>query len=316
MKRRVVLAALVAATLLSACGGPKSKLDISMRGVNITVPRLLTPAIDLVPFAPVPLDLPPIPDVSSLLPDGNKTPTKPACPAADPLDAPALTSTADAQGPPAVNTYTQTVIGGFSDKTKVGTIAGTATVAIQKLPSASNSLGQRVDAWSVQRTDAANKSQSVEVYQFVQPHPSPAATASGVYLVGMAWTDPIRGTLSFEPVGNGLFILPNPVVQAANAAQYVGVATDPSSLTTLALTRNITGRKRVDLCGELVDTFTVTMTGALTSPKLHHQVAWTQQIATAYGAANVEETLALTTPIAGFNWIRTARNTAVPMALR
>lgn len=316
MKRRVVLAAVVAATLLSACGGPKSKLDISMRGVNITVPRLLTPAIDLVPFAPVPVDLPPIPDVSSLLPDVTKAPTKPVCGVADPLDAPALTSTADAQGPPAADTFTQSILGGFADRTKVGTIAGSATVAIQKLPSASNSLGQRVDGWSVQRTDRANKSQSVEVYQFVHSNPSPAATASGVYLVGMAWTDPIRGTLSFEPVGNGLFILPNPVVQAANPVQYVGAATDPSSLTTLALTRNVTGRKRVDLCGELVDTFTVTMTGALTSPKATRQVSWTQQIATAYGAANVEETLVLSSPVAGFSWIRTARNTAAPKAFR
>ena len=32
-------------------------------------------------------------------------------------------------------------------------------------------------------------------------------------------------------------------------ARYVGVATDPASLTTMALVRNVTGRARVDLCG-------------------------------------------------------------------
>lgn len=314
MNRRLALALLVAASLLSACG-PKSKLDLDLRGVSITVPRILTPAIDLVPEAPVPLDLPPIPPVVSLLPGPTTPPPKVACATAGPLDAPALAPRQDVPGPPMVNTFIQATIGAFASSAKSGSLAGSVTTSVAKLPTTTNSAGQKVDAWLVQRMDLARDELSVEAYQFVHSDPSPLATASGVYLVGLAWKDPIRGDLVFQPTGNGLFILPNPVAQASSPAQYAGVATDPSSLTTLALVRNVTGKKRVDLCGELVDTFTVSMTGVLTSPKVQRQVAWTQQIATAYGAADVEATLSLASPVEGFNWVRTTRNTAAPKEL-
>lgn len=312
--KRLALCLVVAASLLSACG-PKSKLDLDLRGVSITVPRILTPAIDLVPETPVPIDLPPIPPVESLLPGPTSPPTKPACPVADPLDAPALGARQDVPGPPAVNTFVQNTLGAYSAGTKHGSLAGSVTTSVAKLPTTRNSAGQQVDGWLIQRLDLTRDEASVEAYQFVHSDPSPLATASGVYLVGLAWKDPIRGTLVFQPTGNGLFIVPNPIARASTPAQYVGVATDPASLTTLALVRNVTGTKRVDLCGELVDAFTIEMTGTLTSPQVQRQVSWTQQIATAYGAADVESTLSLTSAVDGFNWTRTTRNTTVPKEL-
>jgi hypothetical protein len=304
----------VLAALLGACG-PKSKLDLDLRSVSITVPRLLTPAIELVPQAPLPVDLPPLPPVESLLPAPVTPPAAPACRTAGPFDAPALTAVQEIAGPPAPDTFTQATLGAFRSGAKTGSLVGTITTSIQKLPTSTNSTGQRVDAWIVQHADLAKGALAVEAYQFVHPNPSPLATASGVYLVGLAWKDSVRGSLVFQPVGNGLFIVPNPVALASNPAQYVGVATDPATLTTVALTRNVTGRARVDLCGELVDTFTVTMTGTLTSPGVQRQIAWTQQIATGYGAANVDQTLSLTSPVDGFNWTRTERNTKAPKEL-
>ena len=234
---------------------------------------------------------------------------KAACPTADPLDAPALAARQDVPGPPVTGPYVQATLGAYAQRATSGSLVGSLTTTIEKLPSTTNSNGQRVDAWLVQRLDVVHKESSVEAYQFVHAAPSPLATASGVYLVGLAWKDPVRGELVFQPTGNGLFIIPNPVAIASTPAQYAGVATDPATLTTLALTRNVTGRKRVDLCGALVDTFTVEMTGTLTSPNTQRQVSWTQHIATAYGAADVEQTLSLTSPVDGFTWTRTARNT-------
>jgi hypothetical protein len=171
--------------------------------------------------------------------------------------------------------------------------------------------GQQVESWKVERTAAT--STSVELYQLVRPSTAPGATASGVYLVGLAWTDEVRGDLVFQPVGDGLHVLPNPVQLAASGGvQYVGSATDPDTLTTLSLTRNVTGRKRVDLCGELVETFTVELSGVLTTPDGSRQVVWTQQLATAFGAADVEETLTLTDPSGGFTWTRALKATEVP----
>ena len=84
----------------------------------------------------------------------------------------------------------------------------------------------------------------------------------------------------------------------------------------MTITRNVTGRKRVDLCGALVDTFTVEMTGALTSPGMQRQLTWTQQLATAAGAADVEDVLTLTSIVEGFTWTRLSRNTTLPGAVR
>jgi photosystem II stability/assembly factor-like uncharacterized protein len=111
-----------------------------------------------------------------------------------------------------------------------------------------------------------------------------------------------------------LWILPSPVQRSANDVQYVGAATDPSTLTTLSLTRNVRDRKRVDACGELIDTFTVEMTGTLTTLDTQRQVAWTQHIATGYGAADVEDSLTLTSSVDGSTWTRLVRNTALPVA--
>ena len=87
------------------------------------------------------------------------------------------------------------------------------------------------------------------------------------------------------------------------------------TLTTLNVVRNVMGRQRVDVCGKLVDTYTVTMTGALVTRDAQWQVSWTQQLATAYGGIDVASTLALSTP-AGTSWTRTLRSTTVPAVAR
>jgi hypothetical protein len=306
--------------LLSGCG-PKTQLDLDLRSVSITVPRLVTPAVELVPpsTAPQPAQLPALPPVTTILPATTSYPTfapvaqqpAPACPKADVLDVPAKPATINVDEPPAAATYTQTASGSFAAKSS-GSLAGPVTVQVKRLPRVTSSAGQVVDAYQVIRTDAARKSSSVEQYQLVHPSSAPTATAGGIYLVGMAWHDPVRGDLTFQP-SNGLQILPVPVAVAqSGTVQYVGSATDPDTLTTLSLTRNVNGRKRVDVCGKLVDTFTVDMSGTLTTSDVQRQVSWTQQLATAYGGVDVEDTLGLTNPVEGFSWVRTVRNTTVP----
>jgi hypothetical protein len=312
-KGRRVVGALAAAAVLGACA-PHAKLAIDMRTVSITAPRLLTPAVELVPAEAAPVSLPPVPPVVSLLPAPAPVAVRaPACPIADPFAVPARPAAQDVAAPPVPDTVTQLTFGAYSSAGGSGALAGSVTEVITALPSETTSVGQLVDVWSVQRTDAKSKATSVEVYQLVHPSTSPLGTSAGIYLVGMAWDDPVRGKLSFQPSGNGLWILPSPVQLAASSSvQYVGAATDPSTLATLALVRNVTGRKRVDACGALIDTFTVEMTGTLTTPDMQRQVTWTQQLATAYGGADVEETLSLTSVLEGFSWTRALRNTTVP----
>jgi hypothetical protein len=325
MRRRTTSVAIVAALVLAGCG-PRSHLSIDMRSVSITVPRLITPAVELVPEAPVPpppslpsppaVFLPPVAPSSPVATRGPAPPqvqTAPACPTADSFAVPARPASPDVTARPAADQYKQMTSGSYSTTQTLGTLGGTVDTIVVGFPRTKTSGGQDVDTWAVQRTDVARKGTSMEVYQLVYPSSAGSPTSPGIYLVGLAWDDPIRGKLRFLPTGNGLWVLPSPVqLVAGSSIQYFGVATDPNTLTTLELNRNITGRKRVDACGRLIDTFTVEMTGVLTTPDVQRQLTWTMQVATSYGGLDVEHTFSLTSPVDGFTWTRTVRNTAVP----
>lgn len=313
MKLRPLLALVLAALSLSACG-PKTKLNLSLRSVSISVPRLVTPAIDLVPAAPVPtISLPDVPDAFSLLPKQPAPAPQVACPVADAFAVPDKPASLEVTAPPANQTATQVAIGAYSNTETQGALIGLVTETIKRLPSAVTSNGQKVDAWTVERADPAHKSAMVEVYQLVHPSSAVGATAAGVWLVGLAWNDPVLGKLNLTASGNGLEILPSPVQLASNDVQYVNAATDPSNLTTLSLVRNVRARKNVDACGHLIDTWTVEMTGVLTTTSTQRQVNWKQQIATAYGAPDVEDTFTVTSVLEGLTWTRQVRNTALPV---
>lgn len=312
---RVSLLVAAVAVLLTGCG-PDAGLDLRMRSVAVTVPRLVTPAVELVPAAPAPppaplppLALPPpppavsFPRVEQVATAQPAAPEGPACPPAGQLDVPDLPENPLISRPPAPGTSVQAATGSFSSTTARTSLDGEVVTRTVALPPSTSAVGQRVDSWRIERLDPSGGT-SVEAYQLVHPSADALAVPPGIYLVGMAWKD-TRGELTFEPAGLGLQILPIPVeLSAEGGAQYVGSATDPDTLTTLSLVRNVTGRKRVDLCGELVETFTVAMTGVLTAPGSQRQVAWTQQLASAYGAANVEESLTLTDPSGGSTWTR------------
>ncbi|MCU1603346.1 MAG: hypothetical protein JWO22_4055 [Frankiales bacterium] len=318
--KRTLLVPLAVATLVSGCG-PTTHLDLSLRSVPVTIPRLVTPAVTLVPPAtgPVPVSLPPLPPSVVQLPQlpppsappvQVPPPKPPACPTAGQFDVPAKPASPLVTKPPAPGRYTMNAFGTYAKGGTVKPLNGSVDVLVTALPSSTSAVGQQIDAWQVKRTDAT--SVSVEVYQLVHVSSSPAATAAGIYLVGLAWKDPVRGDLTFQAAGNGVLIVPDPVAIATSAAQYAGAATDPNSLTTLAIVRNVTGRKRVDACGRLIDTYTVAMTGTLVSPGMQRQLSWTQQIATAYGGSDVEDSFTLSSPVEGFTWTRTLRNTALP----
>jgi hypothetical protein len=268
--------------------------------------------------------LPPVPPVQTFLPEPPapvaSTPPPPVqppeCPPADALAAPDRAATLAVDEPPAPDSFVQQVVGsytGTSADPASGQFGGKVRTTVKSLPSATTAVGQRVDSWRVERRGPQPAVRSVEVYQLVHPSTSPGATAAGIYLVGLAWSDPTRGALTFQPTGNGLQILPIPVQRAnPSAPQYVGAATDPSTMTTLALTRNVVGRDRVDACGELVDAWRIEMTGTLTTPDWQRQVTWTQQVATAYGGVVVGELLSLTSVTGGYSWTRALRSTSVP----
>ena len=327
MRSRRPLLLLAAASVLLAGCGPAKQLNLDLRSVSITVPRLVTPAITLIPPAPqVVAPLPPLapidfgtapePVVPSAVP--TVAPPKPvACPKASAFDVPAVTAALEVTQSPPVASYLQVQTGGYVTSTTTGSNGGSLGEVVTHLPQQTSTIGQVVDSWQVARTGPDATTSSVEVYRLVHESDSPAATAAGLYLAAMAWKDPVRGDLTFQPAGDGLFLLPSPVtLSPSGGTQYVGSATDPNTLTTLALVRNVIGKKRVDACAQLIDTYTVEMTGALTTTSAARQVAWTMQLATAYGALPVQDSLSLTDPAGSFTWnaIRTATSLPKPLA--
>jgi hypothetical protein len=316
MRRHPAVLVLAVAALLSGCG-PDKELGFDLRPVSITVPRIVTPAVTLVPppLAPLPLPLPPVVELPPVVPPPPPVlpPPAPTCPKASVFATPKVPAAILLDALPAEGLTTQQATGSYSSTAGKGSLTGSVTVQTKRLPSTTNAVGQAVDAWIVVRNDPTSRVATLEAYQLVHPSGAVSATTPGVYLVALAWDDPVRGKLTFQPSGGGLFILPNPVqTDTGTGVQYVGAGTDPSTTTTLQLTRNVTGRKRVDACGEVLDTYTVAMTGVLTAPGKQWQVAWTMQLATAYGPVDVESTFHLSDLAGGLSWDRTLRNVAAP----
>jgi hypothetical protein len=321
MRRSPAVAAAIC-ILATGCG-PTTHLKLGLRADSITVPRLVTPAVVLVPPAvtPPPAALPPLPPVS-LPPSSAPLPAPSAvampanpCPQAGPFDVPAVPATQTVDSPPVPAKSTQLSTGSFTGAASSpasGSLAGNVQTTISRLPTTTSSAGQKVDAWQVVRRGPTRDASSVEVYRLVHPSSAPTATQAGIYLVGLAWRDPARGNVTFQASGNGLEIMSLPAQPATNDVQYVGADTDPNTLTTLELTRNMRQHKRVDACGKLIDTITVEMSGTLTTPSMQRQLTWTQQIATSYGGVDVAETMTLTSVATGYIWTRSLRNTTVP----
>jgi hypothetical protein len=321
--RRPLLLVLAAGALVAGCG-PDKQLNLDLRPVSITVPRLVTPAVTIVPAAPpVTAPLPPIDFSLPPLAVPSAAPTTPtapppvvACPKAGAFDVPAVPASVRVLAAPAPGSYTQTVAGTYATATATGALSGGVTQVVTALPRQTSIIGQVIDSWSVTRTGPDAASSSVEVYRLVHESALPAGTAAGIYLVALAWKDPVRGDLTFTPMGDGLFLLPSPVsLSASSGTQYTGSATDPNTLTTLSIVRNVTGKKRIDACGSLIDTYTVEMTGVLTTSSTQRQVAWTQQLATSYGGLPVQDSLTLTEPAGGFSWKALRTSTALPKAV-
>ena len=315
--RRTPALALAGAALVTAGCGPHAALQLNMRQVSLTVPRVLAPAVTLVPPTPItaPLPVPPLPSppsIPSYIPPA--APKMPPCPKASEFAVPAEPASVDVSTGPAAAVYFQSSSGTYSGsaaKPPSGKLDAPVVSQLSTLPQTTSSTGQVSDNWLVSRVDTATHATTLEAYQLATPSGSGQTVTPGIYLTGLKWKDPVRGELSFVPVGGGVEILPSPV-NASSGAVFASSATDPNSLTTMTATGNVLGKKRIDACGTLVDTWTVQLAGTLTGPSFRYQFAWRQQIATQYGGVDVEDQLTLTTPGGGLTWDRTLHDTNTP----
>lgn len=325
MSRKPLAMATLFAAALTACG-PQAPLELNLRTVALTVPRIPTPAVEMIepPPEPPPLSLPrPVP-VRTLVPPPPPPPppTPPPvvedpCPPGDPTVAPERSAGVYVTGLPAEGTRFER-----ATTTAVDPESGDAVVTeseievtITRLGQTSAELtGQLLDDWVVERVDTATGAVSATQFRYVHESDAPGATDPGIWLVGMAWTDETRGgEINWAPAGSGLWLLPSPVVlQAEDGVQYVGSATDPQTLTTVSIVRNVIGRDRVNACGEYVEGYVVKTTGTFTAPGFERDLSWDLTLATGYGGIDIESTLALTSLTDEAAWSRTTTTNQVP----
>ena len=215
--------------------------------------------------------------------------------------------------PPTPATYFQSSKGSYSGSSATpaaGKLASPYVSLLTSLPQTTSQLGQQSDNWLVTRADTKSAATEVESFQLALPSSSSQAVSPGLYLSGLKWKDPVRGDLTFVPSGSGVELLPSPVAASANPS-FASSATDPNSLTTMSTAGTVVKQQRIDVCGTLVDTWTVQLLGTLTSPGLQWRVDWRFQVATQYGGIVVEDDLTLTNP-AGLTWDRTLHDLNTP----
>jgi hypothetical protein len=299
----------------TACG-PHVALHLNMRQVDLTFPRVLAPAVTLVPPAPltIPVPVPPIPVFTVPTPP-VVPPAPPAspCPTASPFAAPAEPASVFLDKPPAPATYVQSSKGSYSGTSATpaaGKLTSPYISVLTSLPQTTSQLGQKSDNWLVTRADSKSAATEVESFQLALPTSAAQSVSPGLYLSALKWKDPVRGDLTFVPSGSGVELLPSPAAVSANPS-YASSATDPNTFTTLTAAGTVVGQQRIDVCGTLVDTFTAQLTGTLTSPSFQWQFNWRLQVATQYGGIVVEDDLTLTNP-AGFSWDRTLHDLNTP----
>ncbi len=327
MSRRPLVLVTTLAAVLTACG-PQAPLELNLRTVALTVPRIPTPAVEMIPPAPAPLpvSLPAPVRVGTLLPPPPPPPpptpapapaVEDPCPPGDPTAAPERSAGVYVTGLPAEDQRTERATTNYVDPETGDAVVSESEidVTVRRLGQSEAAItGQLLDDWVVERVDTATGASSATQFRYVHESDAPGATNPGIWLVGMAWSDPSRGgDITWEPAGSGLWLLPSPVVlQAEDGVQYVGTATDPRTTTTVTIVRNVTGRDRVNACGEYVEGYVVGMTGTFTAPGFARELAWELTLATGYGGIDVESSLALTSPAATAAWSRTTTTNEVP----
>src|SRR5205823_5710753 len=110
-----------------------------------------------------------------------------------------------------------------------------------------------------------------------------AALPAGLYLTALQWEEPVLGKIVFRPLQPMQFF-PLPVQQGQT---FSSAGFDPESRVALSLRGQFTGRKRIDACGALIDTWELKLSEVMLLPDGQLTIDATHDIATQYGGLSV-----------------------------
>ena len=300
-----VLPLLAAACLAAGCGGPDDPLSVGFKEVpsNVVLGAQSSPSpapvvVPSVGSQPPSFTLPPPPSVVTLppptfdVPDPVRPvappvpqPTGPACPVVDPLKAPAVEAPAPVELRPAKAQYVFRNLGRFEVS---GADARSGAFPARSLRTVSGPL-ETANGFLFDVAETLGDVTTTTTYDVVQRQPVGSPFAPGLYIAKIVSRDSSGQESVFEPAPE-LQLAAFPLVRGARVESR-GV--DPRTQTAMSFVSTVTGKARVDACGEPLDSFTLDLTeGRLISPTQDLEFTSTYAIGTQYGGLVLRETVA------------------------
>lgn len=297
MRRPAVLPmAVVVALTLTACGGPQREPKLGLKEVPSDVilgaqgtpspspqPAPSTGTTTLAPPPPSVVTLPPPVFVGGPEPSPPPPPpTAPACASADPLQAPRIEAPPTISAAPQKASYVFRNNGTYSVS---GADARRGSFPATSLRTVGNIVHASDSNFSFDVSELLGDVTTTTTYDVIGSSLLPAALAPGIYLKQVK---SVRGTSTST-------FTPSPELELAafplvRGAKITSSGVDPQSTTSMQFTSTVTGKARVDACGNPLDAWVLDLTaGQLISPTQNLQFDSTYAMGTQYGGLLLRE---------------------------
>jgi hypothetical protein len=312
MTRRLPLV-LLSLAVVTACGAPERRLDLGFKEVPSDVvlgaqssPSPLPPGVAVPPPPPSVVTLPPPPfELPAPVVDPSPPaplPSPTACPAADPLQAPALEAPNTIGKPPVQAAYLFDNRGSFAVG---GPDARKGTFPARTLRLFNNIQRTSPTDFTYDVSERIGDTTTTSTYAVVTGGALPAQQ-NGLFLTRMTYRRTDGTTATFAPTP-ALRLAALPLVRGATSDQS---AVDAQSQTAMSFTSVVEGKARVYACGEPLDTWTVHLTkGRLLSPDQDLEFDSTYQLGTQFGGIVVQDVIVFRGTDAGVGVQRANRAT-------
>lgn len=295
-RRGRVILLLVSTLVLVSCRGPADPLDVAVKEVPSDIvlgspdsgspaPPPIPPGAPVVvgPFVPSSIfDLPPSSSPTSVAGSPTTTAPAPACPKADPLEAPKREATNRIFDPPPARALPYRVEGTFTvsgANPRSGTFPPTSIRTVSPARSTSTGFTYTVAAELAGTT-------TTTTYQVVKASDVPGE--AGLYVASLVSRRSDGATSRFEPP------LPMKLVDLPMVANtsVASAGTDPRSATTVSWRTTVRQKVRVDACGVPLDAYRVELVGGrVDGPDTNVDFVATYTIATQFGGLFVADTI-------------------------
>ena len=303
IRRAGVGCGLLLLALTPACGGPERPLSMGFKEIpsdvvlgdqtSSTLPpdeaETGAPAFALPPSI-VALPPPPFDDVRRPVP---APPVRPPCPTADPLQAPSVEAPSTIDAPPVDGAYFFRNKGNYDVSGANPRRGSFPATSFRTVKTTFQSEDGRVFEFTVAET--LLDTTTTTTYRVVKAAEIGAAAEgtadAGLYILQIETRNLAGDTATFNPTPE-LRLAALPLVRGARV-EARGV--DPITATTMTFASTVSGKSRVDACGEPLDSFTLDLTeGRLIGPEQDLQFVATYAVGTQFGGLVLRDTVAFT----------------------